>query len=73
MCQIILQSVDSEVYSAVSAVRLPSHAQHVFDIDNFNVQAKSNQSAMANAIDSVIDNVGDIGVGLSSTKGWSAL
>ena len=63
--QIILQSVDSEVYSALSAVGLPSHAQHVFDIDN--VQA--NQSAIV--IDIV--NVDDIGVGLSSTRGWSAL
>ena len=65
--QIILQSVDSEVYSALSAVRLPSHAQHVFDVDN--VQA--NQSAIV--IDIVIDNVDDIGVGLFSTRGWSAL
>ena len=63
--QIILQSVDSEVYSALSAVRLPSHAQHVFDVDN--VQA--NQSAIV--IDIV--NVDDIGVGLFSTRGWSAL
>ena len=67
--QIILQSVDSEVYSALSAVRLPSHAQHVFDIDN--VQA--NQSAIVNDIVNDIINVDDIGVGLSSTRGWSAL
>ena len=71
--QIILQSVDSEVYSALSAVRLPSHAQHVFDIDN--VQA--NQSAIlvndiVNDININVDVI-DIGVGLSSTRGWSAL
>ena len=46
-----------------------SHAQHVFDIDN--VQA--NQSAIVNDIVNDIIIVDDIGVGLSSTRGWSAI